>query len=181
VSSGEPIEAPSKQALALYCVEVLGQLAGLFEERRRQLAESVGLSVGQWQVLEEIQETHFMPSMFAQKRASSAAAVSKVLRQLSDKGLIFANVSESDARKRNYEVTAEGQAMLSQVRTERERAIDEIWLKLSKEELEQFSNVGRQLVQRLDHWAKEADPKRTSSSARRTESKHDSDVPERLS
>ncbi len=143
---------PNKESLALDCVEVLGNLAALFEERRRQLAESVGLTVQQWQVLEEVTAEHFMPSMFAQQRSSSAAAVSKILRQLTDKGIIVAHVSESDARKRDYEVTPLGKRLLSKVRKERQRAISEVWLALSREELAEFHAIGNNLAERLQTW-----------------------------
>ncbi len=145
--------AATQQSRALKCVEVLGSLAALFEERRRQLAESVHLTVQQWEVLEQVQHEHFMPSLFAQKRASSAAAVSKILRQLTDKGLIIAHVSDKDARQRDYEVTSAGQELLSLVRDQRRHAIDEVWLKLSRQQLEQFLEVGDELVSRLDSLA----------------------------
>lgn len=144
---------PSKEQLALHAVAILGRLAALFDERRRQLAESVGLSVGQWQVLEEIQETHFMPSLFAQKRASSPAAVSKVLRQLTDKGLIIAQLSAHDARHRDYAVTARGQELLDELRNHRKQAVDEVWMSFSTEQLEQFHSVGSALATRLHAWA----------------------------
>lgn len=143
----------TQQSRALKCVEVLGRLAALFEERRRQLAESVHLTVQQWEVLEQVQHEHFMPSLFAQKRASSAAAVSKILRQLTDKGLIIAHVSDKDARQRDYEVTRGGQELLALVREQRRHAIEEVWLKLSQKQLEQFLEVGDQLVSRLDSLA----------------------------
>lgn len=142
-----------KHGQAHQCVEVLGSLAALFEERRRQLAESVGLTVQQWEMLEQVQHEHFMPSLFAQKRASSAAAVSKILRQLTDKGLIIAHVSDKDARQRDYEVTSVGQEVLARVREQRRHAIDEVWLKLSHQQLEQFHKVGGELVSRLDSLA----------------------------
>jgi DNA-binding MarR family transcriptional regulator len=142
-----------KRALALGCVEVLGRLASLFEERRRQLAEGAGMTVGQWQVLEEIQTEHFMPSLFAQRRASSAAAVSKVLRQLTDKGLIVAQLSQEDARKRDYSVTQEGKRLLGRVREQRKHAIEEVWLKLSRDELIGFDSIGTQLAERLEDFA----------------------------
>lgn len=141
-----------KERLALDCVEVLGHLAALFEERRRQLAESVGLTVQQWQVLEEVTTEHFMPSMFAQRRSSSAAAVSKILRQLLDKGIIVAHVSETDGRQRDYEVTVLGKRLLAKVRKERERAISEVWLALSREELSEFHAIGNNLASRLQTW-----------------------------
>ena len=142
-----------KPQLALGAVEVLGRLAALFDERRRQLAEGAGLTVVQWQALEEVTHEHFMPSMFAAQRASSAAAVSKVLRQLSDKGLIVTSLSEKDGRQRDYKLTDLGATTLDYVRDQRQRAISEIWLKLSADELRQFVSIGGQLAQRLDEWA----------------------------
>lgn len=142
-----------KPRLALGAVEVLGRLAALFDERRRQLAEGAGLTVVQWQALEEVKHEDFMPSMFAAQRASSAAAVSKVLRQLSDKGLIVTSLSEKDGRQRDYKLTDLGATTLDYVRDQRQRAISEIWLKLSAEELRQFVSVGGHLAQRLDEWA----------------------------
>lgn len=142
-----------KQALAHECVAVLGRLAALFEERRRQLAEGAGMTVNQWQVLEEVQTEHFMPSLFAQKRESSAAAVSKVLRQLTDKGLITAQVSTSDARQRDFSVTHEGKRLLAKVRKQRLRAIDEVWLKLDREGLSAFYSAGLELAERLEDFA----------------------------
>jgi DNA-binding MarR family transcriptional regulator len=144
---------PTKESIALECVGVLGRLAALFEERRRQLASCVGLTVQQWQVLEEVTQEHFMPSMFAQQRASSAAAVSKILRQLSDKGIIVAHVSEVDGRQRAYEVTPHGQKLLAKVRKERERAIGEVWLSLSRKELADFHTIGDALATKLQAWA----------------------------
>lgn len=146
-------EVESKQALSLQCVEVLGHLAALFDERRRQLAESVSLTVQQWEVLEQVQHEHFMPSLFAQKRASSAAAVSKILRQLTDKGLIVAHVSDKDARQREYKVTDAAKKLLDSVRKQRRDAIEKVWLKLSATQLQQFSSVGGELVTRLDSLA----------------------------
>ncbi len=155
-----------KEASALQCVAVLGQLTALFEERRRQLAESVGLSVQQWQMLEEVQHEHFMPSLFAQQRASSAAAVSKILRQLTNKGLVVPNVSVLDGRKRNYQVTDLGQELLSQVRAQRKKAIDEVWMRLSYDELGQFAAVGATIVERLDRWAEDQRPNTTKQGDR---------------
>src|SRR5690606_17185496 len=127
----------------------------LFEVRRRQLAETVGLTVQQWQVLEEVTSEHFMPSMFAEQRSSSAAAVSKILRQLTDKGIIVAHISDKDARQRDYTVTPFGKKLLAKVRKERQRAIDEVWLKLDKQQLMAFQTVGGSLSHRLEAWATE--------------------------
>ena len=142
----------NKESLALDCVEVLGRLAALFEERRRQLASCAELTVQQWQVLEEVTQEHFMPSMFAHKRASSAAAVSKILRQLADKGIIVAHISEADGRQRDYEVTPLGQKLLEKVRRERQRAIAEVWLSLSREQLAGFQSIGDTLATKLQTW-----------------------------
>ena len=62
----------------------LQRLADAFAHRRAQLAQSAGLSEAQWRVLEQIAAEDFMPSLFARRRARSAAAVSKVIRQLLD-------------------------------------------------------------------------------------------------
>ncbi len=145
----------SKEDLALDCVEVLGTLAALFEERRRQLAQTAGLSVQQWQALEEVQHEHFMPSMFAQRRSSSAAAVSKILKQLSDKDLVRARISKQDGRQREYEVTPLGEKILARVRCERQQAISDIWLKLPRETLQQFHEAGSTIAQRLENKAAE--------------------------
>lgn len=146
-------EISPKARLALEAVEVFGQLAGLYEERRRQLAESVGLTIVQWQALEQVQHEHFMPSMFAAQRESSAAAVSKVLRQLVDKGLVVATLSDKDGRQRDYNVTERGRLLLDDVREQRQRAIAEIWMKLASDELEHFVGFGRKVAQKLDTWA----------------------------
>lgn len=153
MSSAARPEISPKARLALEAVEVFGQLAGLYEERRRQLAESVGLTIVQWQALEQVQHEHFMPSMFAAQRESSAAAVSKVLRQLVDKGLVIASLSDKDGRQREYNVTDRGRQLLDDVRQQRQRAIAEIWMKLASDELEQFVDFGRKVAHRLDNWA----------------------------
>jgi DNA-binding MarR family transcriptional regulator len=152
------VETRSKQALALSAVEVISRLAGLFSVRRRQLAERAGLTVQQWQALESVQREHFMPSLFAAQRESSPAAVSKILRQLSDKGLIEAELSRVDGRQRNYTVTAAGRACLERLRAERTRAIEGVWMQLSEQELAQFEAVGKQLAERLEQFAKDDDP-----------------------
>lgn len=152
------METRSKHDLALSAVEVISRLAGLFSVRRRQLAERAGLTVQQWQALESVQREHFMPSLFAAERESSPAAVSKILRQLSDKGLIEAELSRVDGRQRNYTVTPAGRACLDGLRAERQRAIDQVWMQLGEQELTQFEAVGKQLGQRLEQFAKGDDP-----------------------
>jgi DNA-binding MarR family transcriptional regulator len=123
-----------------------------FARRRQQLALSVGLSEGQWGVLEEIATRHFMPSMFARTRSSSAAAVSKTLRQLLDKSLVSVGLSKSDGRQRAYVLTAKGQHVLRTLRDERELAIEEIWLTLDGDQMRNFVSFGNQLCNRLEHY-----------------------------
>jgi DNA-binding MarR family transcriptional regulator len=131
----------------------LGRLAEVFLDRREQLAREAGLSVPQWQVLEEIVEEHFMPSMFARKRESSPAAVSKILRQLLDKGLVSVAVSPNDGRQREYELTPEGREALERVREARRRAIEAVWLDLDPDEVGRFSVFSDRLIQRLEAYA----------------------------
>ena len=154
-SAAPPDRSPHK-AQALLAVEVLGRLAAVFAERRRQLAESVGLTDQQWQALEEIQTEHFMPSLFARERKSSAAAVSKILRQLTDKGLITAHVDNDDGRKRSYIMTARGQGVMKTLRAERQRAIEQVWLRFPQTELESFNQLGTRLAEGLEAFAKQA-------------------------
>jgi DNA-binding MarR family transcriptional regulator len=123
-----------------------------FARRRQQLALSVGLSEGQWGVLEEIATQHFMPSMFARTRSSSAAAVSKTLRQLLDKGLVSVGMSKSDGRQRAYLLTAKGKRVLEILRKERELAIEEIWLSLDADQMRNFVSFGNQLCNRLERY-----------------------------
>jgi DNA-binding MarR family transcriptional regulator len=135
---------------ALEAVRTLGRLATVFAERRKQLAESVGLTDQQWQALEEVQAEHFMPTLFAQKRETSAAAVSKILRQLVDKGLVVARVSEHDGRQRAYDVTPKALELLGLLRDEREAVIRAVWMSYPSEELAQFAVFGSDLAERLE-------------------------------
>jgi DNA-binding MarR family transcriptional regulator len=151
--SQRPATDERAPAPALDAVAVLGRLSAVFNERRRQLAESVGLTDQQWQALEEIQTEHFMPSLFARERKSSAAAVSKILRQLTDKGLITASVSGDDARKRDYVVTGSGKRALDTLRAERRRAVERVWLSFDAAELEAWRDFGARLADRLERYA----------------------------
>lgn len=155
-------QSTARHDSALACVEVLGRLAAAFAERRRQLAESVGLTDQQWQALEQVETEHFMPSLFARERASSAAAVSKILRQLTDKGLVTAHVGEVDARQRSYVVTPKGRDVLGTLRQERQEAIERVWLPLGKEELDAFQELGRKISERLEHHAQQHRPAQRS-------------------
>src|SRR3984957_429530 len=69
-------------------IEAMTALAEIFERRREVLARDASITIEQWRVLEEISTEHFIPSMFARSRDSSAAAVSKILRQLLNAGLV---------------------------------------------------------------------------------------------
>jgi DNA-binding MarR family transcriptional regulator len=133
-------------------IACLGRLADAFRRRREQLASSVGLSDGQWGVLEEIAREHFMPSMFAKNRDSSAAAVSKTLRQLLDKDLVSVTLSKSDGRQRDYVLTAKGKRIMQALREERELAIEKIWLKLDPHLVESFVSFGTQLSEHLEQY-----------------------------
>src|SRR4249920_1857426 len=141
---GAPAEAASV-ADAHSAIECLGRLAALYQERREQLAASVKLSDQQWGILEEIATEHFMPSLFARRRESSPAAVSKILRQLTDKGLIVVAIAKDDARQRKYSLAAKGKRAMDALRESREEAIREVWLKLSAREMRAFTGFGAQL------------------------------------
>ena len=147
-ANGAPDLAQVHEAIAC-----LGRLADTFRRRRELLALSVGLSDGQWGVLEEISREHFMPSMFAKTRDSSAAAVSKTLRQLLDKGLVNVTLSKSDGRQRAYVLTAKGKRVLQSLREERELAIENIWLTLEAGQLKEFVSFGTELAGRLEEYA----------------------------
>ena len=58
---------PTPDALA--AIAALQRVAELFSERRLQLARESGITETQWQVLEEVGEESFMPSMFARRRS----------------------------------------------------------------------------------------------------------------
>jgi DNA-binding MarR family transcriptional regulator len=151
MASRQPTVAPDLTQVhqAIAC---LGRLADAFRHRREALALSVGLSDGQWGVLEEISREHFMPSMFAKTRDSSAAAVSKTLRQLLDKGLVSVTLSKSDGRQRDYILTTKGKRIMETLREERERAIEKIWLTFDPHLLKNFVSFGTQLSEHLEQY-----------------------------
>ncbi len=132
------------------------RLSEVVQQRRRQLAQAVGLTEHQWSVLEQIAEEHFMPSMFARSRHSSAAAVSKTLRQLIDKGLVRPHINPADGRQRNYKLTEHGSSSLASLRTSRERAIEDVWLHLDGADVRAFTEFGTDLAQRLEQYAQQA-------------------------
>jgi DNA-binding MarR family transcriptional regulator len=131
----------------------LTRLTDVFQQRREQLASHAGLTVSQWSVLEEIATEHFMPSMFAQSEATSRAAVSKVIRQLLDRGLIQVAISPVDGRQRDYTLTPSGKATLETLRAERQRAIEAIWLTLDPDAVMQFNKFTALLVERIERFA----------------------------
>jgi DNA-binding MarR family transcriptional regulator len=145
-------DARTREAHA--AIEKLSRLTDLFLERREQLASRAGLTDGQWQVLEEISTEKFMPSMFARDRDSSRASVSKVIRQLLDRGLVRVAVSPKDGRQRDYALTPAGQAALSGLRAEREKAIAAVWLPFGPDELRRFNEFAGALVARLERYAR---------------------------
>jgi DNA-binding MarR family transcriptional regulator len=149
--------ATKSSAVVHEAIECLGRLSAAFEQRRRQLAQGEGLTEHQWRVLEEISTEHFMPSMFARHRESSAAAVSKTLRQLGDRSLVTVSVSRQDGRQRTYVLTPKGRHTLEELRARREAAIRSVWLGLDPRELESFVRFGNQLTQRLEEYARRAD------------------------
>jgi DNA-binding MarR family transcriptional regulator len=134
-------------------IEVLARLSELYRERREQLASSVGLTDQQWGVLEEIATEHFMPSLFAERRESSAAAVSKILRQVSNKGFVVASIGKEDARQRTYSLTQKGKRVMDTLRKSREAAIRDVWLALPKTGVRAFTELGTELIQRLEVYA----------------------------
>ena len=141
----------------LAAVSCLRRLTDVFRRRRRQLARAVGLTEQQWRVLEEVSTEQFMPSMFAKRHDSSPAAVSKTLRQLADKGLISASVSESDGRQRKYVTTAKGKRALADLRARREQAIQHVWLTLDAPKVRSFTRFADQLTERLEEYARRAE------------------------
>jgi DNA-binding MarR family transcriptional regulator len=134
-------------------IAALQRLAEAFQLRRAQLARDSGLTEAQYQVLEEIGSRAFMPSLFARRRESSAAAVSKVLRTLQDAGLAEATIGDGDARRRRYRLTAAGARLLESVEAGRRRAIDAVWSDLDAAELQRFARFSDRLAERLEAYA----------------------------
>ena len=144
----------SKQAPRVHAaIACLQLLTDLFAERRQQLARSVGLSDQQWAALEEISSEHFMPSLFARQRESSAAAVSKILRQLLHKDLVSVRLGVRDGRQRRYQLTAKSKRCIESLRREREVAISAMWSGFDSAGLDAFTRFGTRLAQRLTNYA----------------------------
>lgn len=146
-------------------IECLGRLTEVYAQRRQDLAEQVGLTEQQWFVLDEIENEAFMPSLFARRRESSAAAVSKILRQLQDKELVVVSVRPNDGRQRHYELSPLGKQAMGQLRALRQHAIAEVWERFGSAELKAFTSFGNELLERLERYSREQD--QASSGARR--------------
>jgi DNA-binding MarR family transcriptional regulator len=131
----------------------LQRLTALFEQRRAQLAGEAGITEAQWEVLERIATEHFMPSLFARDRESSAAAVSRIIRQLLDKDLVSVSVSRVDGRQRDYVLTAKGQRTLEALRESRRRAIEAVWADLDAKTLAAFTRSSAEIIARLEAYA----------------------------
>ena len=131
----------------------LQRLTALFQARRAQLASEAGLTEQQWEVLEHIATEHFMPSLFARRRDSSAAAVSRLIRQLLDKRLVSASPREHDGRQRQYVLTAKGRRTLGALLANRQAAIDAIWATLDHRDLTTFTAVSAELIRRIERFA----------------------------
>jgi DNA-binding MarR family transcriptional regulator len=78
--------------------------------------------------------------------------VSKILRQLLDKGLVSVSLSQADGRQREYVLTAKGKRIMQTLREERERAIEKIWLPLERSQLENFVTFATTLTERLEEY-----------------------------
>jgi DNA-binding MarR family transcriptional regulator len=139
-------------------IECLTRLAELYQRRREQLAGEVGLTDQQWGALEEIATEHFMPSLFARRRESSPAAVSKILRQLIEKGVVVASIAEADGRQRRYALTPRGKRLMDRLRERRAEAIRDVWLTLDSAGMRAFTEFGSGLIERLESYASAAVP-----------------------
>lgn len=144
----------SHRVVVLDAIASLQRLTDLFQLRREQIAREAGLTPQQWKVLEEIGGEHFMPSMFARERDSTPAAVSKILRQLIDKGVVRVGVSEEDGRQRTYALTPDGRRVMARLRAARERAIEAVWNDLPPAQLESFRAFSNDLINRLESYAR---------------------------
>jgi DNA-binding MarR family transcriptional regulator len=132
----------------------LQRLADAFAQRREQLARFAGLSEAQWRILDEIAAESFMPSLFARRRARSPAAVSKVIRQLLDQGLVAVAIADGDGRLRHYRLTPAGRVAIETVRRDRERALERIWADFDPAELARFAGFAAELAERMEAHAR---------------------------
>ncbi len=147
--------APTAKTRRIHqAIEQLANLVEVFERRRDTLAAEAGVTVEQWRVLEEIGARRFMPSMFARRRESSAAAVSRILRQLLDAGLVSVAVSQSDGRNREYRLTPAGERVLGDLKRSREAAIESVWMTQEASEIESFSEFAGKLVRAIEDYSR---------------------------
>ncbi|MGE0322016.1 MAG: MarR family winged helix-turn-helix transcriptional regulator [Polyangiaceae bacterium] len=150
----KPAESTDPQLLKIHAaIHALQRLTEVFQRRREQLASSVGITEREWRVLDGISSEDFMPSMFARRRESTPAAVSKILRQLIDKGLVSVTVSKADGRQRDYALTPKGKRTMLRLRKQRERAVQDVWLGLDGDQLATFTSFGFDLAARLEEYA----------------------------
>lgn len=154
-------DSKNPKAEVLRAIAALQELADLLAERRAQLARDAGLSEPQWRLLEGIAAPGFLPSLFARRSDVTAAAVSKVLRQLLEKDLVAVSISEQDARQRDYTPTARGRKALARIEAARQDAVRTIWSSLAPRDVSRFADLSEALAARLESYA------RTRSGGRR--------------
>ncbi len=142
-------------AETLRAIAALQRLADRLEKRREQLAKDAGLTGQQWRVLEEIAAPGFLPSLFARRSRTTPAAVSKILRQLLDKGFVSAAISGRDARQRDYVPTAKGRRALARIDAAREEAITAVWAPLESRDLRRFADLAEEIDRRLERHSRE--------------------------
>ena len=148
--------AVSRQAL-WSAIEQLGRLTELMERRRQQLARAVGLTPQQWRLLEEVATEDFMPSLFARAQECTPAAVSRILRQLLEMGMVEVSIAAGDARRRHYTLTTSGRQALDALRAGREDALKAVWGSFKSEDLARFAAFGGELANRLEAYAAQAE------------------------
>lgn len=138
----------------LSAIAAAQRLADALAERRAQLAREAGLTEQQWRVLEEIAAPGFLPSLFARRRETSAAAVSKLLRQLQDQGLVAASIAAGDARQRRYVLTAKGRRALARIDEARAAAVAGVWAGIDARDLARFERFATEIADRLEAYAR---------------------------
>ena len=143
----------AKKETAYTAIGQLNKLTAIFARRRSELAAQVGLTEQQWLMMEQISTTHFIPSLFAEERESSRAAVSKIIRQLVDKGLVNVKLDEKDARQRHYTLTTDGEQKMQTLRNLRERAINDIWMTLDHDALAGFCQFSEKLINSIETYS----------------------------
>ena len=143
----------------------LQRVSDAFARRRSQLARGAGLTEAQWRVLEEIAAEDFMPSLFARRQEQTPAAISKLIRQLLDRGLVEVSISAGDARQRDYALTARGRQTMELVRQDRQRAVDRVWSGLDARALRTFARFAAGLAERMEAH-EQAEKRRKSETTR---------------